>query len=103
MTETTALTIPEPKLSLEKPSVFREYVWRAQEAFGLDTRNSREVVAAQMYERALGVYKKDVEECKRIADRLKGVYDKVRSSVREKEKELRETEQRDQQEEALQK
>src|SRR3989344_1386049 len=89
MTETTALRVQEPKLRVEKPAVWQEYIWRAQEAFGIPTGRSREVVAARLYEYALGVYKSDVEECGRIADRLKGVYDKVRSAVHEDEKELR--------------
>ena len=89
MTKTTVLKVYEPKLQVEKPGAWQEYAWRAQELFGMDTRGSKEVVAARMYERALGFYKGDVEECGRIAERLKGVYEKVRSEVGKIEQEAR--------------
>lgn len=92
MEEKTALAVYEPKLHLESPGVVRKYLWRVQGAFGIETKSSKEVVAARMYERALNGYRKDVAECKRIADRLKDVYDKVRSEVSRNEREHRDLE-----------
>lgn len=94
MAEKTALAIREPTFHLDRPGQLQKLVWGFKEAFGYNMRESREVVAAKLYDRGLDVYRRDVGECKAVADGFKGVYQDIRKKVNESEMEVRDLEAR---------